>query len=190
MSFSGVGSAAECHLQLLEHHVYSVEIFALIRLSCRCVSDVLLLHCACCTRLFELEPFYVQWASISLCQSSTYRAAAAAHPLEFGVLMCRTSQFTRCFLPAHTREWNNLPFTVFELGLKAQSIVGCFREFVFKFSVIQVLVGLQKQFINIIVFSTWARADGFNNNNESLFSRMNEIKKKGRGAKGYRFWLS
>ena len=30
------GSAAECHLQLLERQVYSVARFALIRLSCRC----------------------------------------------------------------------------------------------------------------------------------------------------------
>ena len=35
------------------------------------------------------------------------RAAAAAHPLEFEVSRCRTSQFPRCFLPAQTRVWND-----------------------------------------------------------------------------------
>ena len=42
------GSAAECNL-LFERQVYSVAGFALIRLSCGCVIDVMLLHCVCCT---------------------------------------------------------------------------------------------------------------------------------------------
>ena len=33
-----------------------------------------------------------------------------------------------------------------------QSIVGCFLEFVFLLSVVQVLVGLRKEFINNFVF--------------------------------------
>ena len=53
------------------------------------------------------------------------------------------------------------------MGLKAQSFVGCFLEFVFQFYVAQVLVGLRKQFINNIVFPTWACAAGFNNNNNN-----------------------
>ena len=44
------------------------------------------------------------------------RAAAAAHPLEFEVSRCKTSQFTRCFLPAQTSVWNDLPYTVFVTG--------------------------------------------------------------------------
>ena len=40
------------------------------------------------------------------------RTAAAAHPLEVEVSGCRTSQFERCFLPAQTRVWNDLPYTV------------------------------------------------------------------------------
>ena len=51
------------------------------------------------------------------------------------------------------------------MGLREQSIVGCFPEFVFLFSVVQVLVGLRKQFINNFVFPTRACAAGFNNNN-------------------------
>ena len=50
------------------------------------------------------------------------------------------------------------------MGLREQSIVGCFSEFVFQFSVAQVLVGLRKQFINNFVFRTWACAAGFNHN--------------------------
>ena len=38
-------------------------------------------------------------------------------------------------------------------------------EFVFQFSMAQVLVGYRKIFINNFVFPTWACATGFNNNN-------------------------
>ena len=44
------------------------------------------------------------------------RAAATAHPLEFEVSRCRTSQFTRCFLPALVRMSNDPPYTVFDTG--------------------------------------------------------------------------
>ena len=49
------------------------------------------------------------------------------------------------------------------MGLRKQSIVGCFPEFVFQFSVAQVLVGLCKQFINNFVFLTLACAARYNN---------------------------
>ena len=39
-----------------------------------------------------------------------------------------------------------------QIGLREQSIVGCFLQFVFQFSVAQVLVGLRKQFTNNFVF--------------------------------------
>ena len=47
-------------------------------------------------------------------------------------------------------------------------MVGCFPEFIYQFSVVRVLVGLQKQFISNLFFSTWACAVGFNNNKISL----------------------
>ena len=53
------------------------------------------------------------------------------------------------------------------MGLRVQSIIGCFSEFVFQFSVTLALVGLRKQFINDFVFPTWACAAGFNNNNNN-----------------------
>ena len=40
------------------------------------------------------------------------------------------------------------------MGVRGQLIVGFFPEFVFQFSVVQVLVGLQKQFVNNFVFPT------------------------------------
>ena len=91
--------------------------FALIRLSCRCVIDVMFLHCVCCKRII--------WTRIMVCSVSFHlllsefdipRAAAAAHPLEFEVSWCKTSQFARRFLPVLTRVWNDLPYTVFDTG--------------------------------------------------------------------------
>ena len=93
---------------------------------------------------------------------------AAADPLEFEVSRYRTSEFESSFLPAQTRVWNDLPYAVFDTGtldgFNGAVNHGCFPEFVFQFSVVQVFVGLRKQFINNFVFPTWACAAGFNNN--------------------------
>ena len=48
-------AAAECHLPLLELQVYSVDRLCLIKLSCRCVIDVILLCCVYCTRLIQIR---------------------------------------------------------------------------------------------------------------------------------------
>ena len=98
------------------------------------------------------------------------RAAAAAHPLEFEVSRYRTSKFTRCFLPAHFRMWNDLSYHVFGTwmldGFKVQSTIGCFPKLCFlQFSVAQVLVGFPKQLRNNFIFPTCSCAAGFNNNN-------------------------
>ena len=72
------------------------------------------------------------------------RAAAAAHPVEFEVSRCRTSQFATCFLPAQTRVQTFFALCLTPerlMGLREHSIVGCFPEFVFQFSVVQVLYG-------------------------------------------------
>ena len=45
------------------------------------------------------------------------RVVAVAHPLEFEVSRCITSQFARSFLPAQFRMWNDLPCTVFDTGM-------------------------------------------------------------------------
>ena len=56
------------------------------------------------------------------------------------------------------------------MGLREQSIVSCFPEFVFLFSVVQVRVGLRKQFMNDYVFPTWACAAGFDNFNNTVLT--------------------
>ena len=43
-------------------------------------------------------------------------AAAAAQPLEFEILRCRTSHFARCFLWAQARMWYDPLYTVFCTG--------------------------------------------------------------------------
>ena len=45
------------------------------------------------------------------------RAAVAAHPLEFEVSSCSTSQVAWCFLPAQVRMWNDFLYTVFDTGM-------------------------------------------------------------------------
>ena len=108
------GSAAECHLQLLERQVYSVA---------RLGPDRILLslchrrHAAVLCMLYKVNSnsnhcLFSELPSASV-RVRHIRDAAAAHPLEFEVTMCRTSQFARCFLPAQTRVWNYLPDTVF-----------------------------------------------------------------------------
>ena len=47
------------------------------------------------------------------------------------------------------------------MGLREQSSAACFPEFIFQFSVVQVLVGLRNKFINNFVFPSWACAAGF-----------------------------
>ena len=50
---------------------------------------------------------------------------------------------------------------------REQPIVCCLPEFVFLFSVVQMLVGLRKQFIKSFVFPTLACAASFNNKNNN-----------------------
>ena len=95
------GSAAECHLQLIERQEYSVARLCpdqrfLSLCDRRCVAGLSILlkvnlnsnHC-----LFSEFPS----ASTRFRHS---RAAAAARPLKFEVSRCRTFQFARSFLPA------------------------------------------------------------------------------------------
>ena len=60
------------------------------------------------------------------------------------------------------------------MSLREQSInhclSGCFPEFVFQFSMAQVLVALRKQFKNNFVFPTLVFAARFNNNNNLLWN--------------------
>ena len=110
-------SAAECHHQLLEGQVYSV-----VRL-CPAQTFLSLCHQRHVTALcmwYKVKSdsnhcLFSELPSASVRVRYT-RAAAAAHLLEFEVSRCRTYQFARCFLPAQTRVWNELPYTVFDTG--------------------------------------------------------------------------
>ena len=62
------------------------------------------------------------------------------------------------------------------MGLREQSIVDCFPEFVFHISVTQMLVRLRNQFINNFIFPTWACAAGFNTNNNVQYRQVNPSK--------------
>ena len=114
---SCVGSAAECHLQLLKRQVYLVARF---------YSDQTFLslchrrHVAALCMLHKVNSNYnpclfSELPSVSVRVRHTW-AVAEAHPLKFEVSRCRTSQFARCFLLALTRVWNDLPYTVFDTG--------------------------------------------------------------------------
>ena len=136
--------------------------FALIKVSGRCVIDVMLLGLVCRTRLMRtLITIYSASFHLLLLEFDILEL----RPLEFEESWCRPSQFARCFLPAMVRIWNDLPYTLFWMGSRVQSTIGCFPMLSFlQFSVAQVLVGLLKQFINNFVFPALACAVGFNNN--------------------------
>ena len=93
------------------------------------------------------------------------------HALEFEVSRCRTSLFARSFLPAHVRMWNDLSYSVFDTrtldGFKGAVNRWLLPWVVFSFHVSQVLVWLRKQFINNLIFPSWAYAAGCNNNNNN-----------------------
>ena len=82
------GSAAECHLQLLEGQVYSVARLCPDQFR---VIDVAWLGLVCCTRLIRTR---ITRTRITVCSASFHlllqefditQAAATAHPLEFEV---------------------------------------------------------------------------------------------------------
>ena len=68
------------------------------------------------------------------------------------------------------------------MGSRVQSTTDCFPDFCFLlFSMVQVLEGLGKQFINNFVFSICSCAAGFNNNNNNnntnnkIYSHLNYL---------------
>ena len=54
-------------------------------------------------QLYATDASKINWTIL------TYRAAVAAHPLEFEVLRCRTYEFASFFLPAQICSWGDLP---------------------------------------------------------------------------------
>ena len=80
-----------------------------------------------------------------------------------------------CF---HVRMFSDLPYTVFETGMQdgftgTFNRIGCFSELYFlNFFVAQVLVWLQKQYVNNFIFPSLAYAAGFNNNNNNIVFKL------------------
>ena len=108
-------SAASSHLRLLDRQIHAV-----FRL---CPDQILkpLNHRRCIAGMCMLykihsNPKHCLYGELPpACQRVRHtRAAAAAHSCELEVPRCRTSQFGRCFLPAHVRMWNDLPSSVFD----------------------------------------------------------------------------
>ena len=90
------GSAAECHLQLLERPVYSMtRLFPDQLCHRRRVAGFSMVYKV---NANSNQPLLSELPSASTRVWHT-GPAAAAHPLEFEVSRCRTSQFARCFLP-------------------------------------------------------------------------------------------
>ena len=115
--FSSVGSAAECHNQLLEHQVY------LVARLCPDQSFLSLCHrryLALLCMLYKVNSNSNHSLFRDLPSASSRvrhtRAAAAAHPFEFKESRCCTSLFARSFLPAQVQMWSDLPYTVFDTG--------------------------------------------------------------------------
>ena len=132
--------------------------FTMIGVSCRCVIDVVWLGLVCCTRLIrtlvsvcsgsfhllllefdilELRPQLIHW-SLKYQGVERHNLLGLSCRLRFD---CGMTFPTLCLTP---ELW---------MGSRVQSTIGCFPELCFiQFSVEQVLVGLQKQFINNLVF--------------------------------------
>ena len=130
------GSAAECHLLLLERQVYSVA-----RL---CPDQSLMLLCHR-RNVSGLSMFYMinsnsNHSVVSKLPSASTRVwhplvQAASHPLKFEVWRRRTSQFARCFLPAQVQCGITFPSLCLIperwMGSTVQSTDCCFPELCF-----------------------------------------------------------
>ena len=124
-----LGSAAECHLQLIEPQVYSV-------CSCHCVIDVLWLGLVCCTRLIrtlmtvcsasfhlllrefdmpELQPQLIHW-------SLKYQGVERPNLLGLSCHLRFHSGMTFHTLCLTPERW---------MGSRVQSTVGCYPELCF-----------------------------------------------------------
>ena len=97
---------------------------------------------------------------------SLYLCASSVHKyISFPLSVSVERSFRSCIRWGGTGGYQEQRQCIF---IGQQSIVGCFTEFVFQFSVTQVHVGLRKQFRNNFIYPTLACAGGFNNNNKLL----------------------
>ena len=168
------GSAAECHLLLLERQVYSVaklcsdQIFLSLyhlrrvaglsrlvkvnsnsnHLSVQRASNCFYAR----DRQFELRPQLIHW-------SLKYRDVQRPNLLCLSCRLRFECGMTFPTLGLTLKRW---------MGSRVQSTIECVPELCFlQFSVAQVIVELQKRFINNLVFPTCACVARFNNNNNN-----------------------
>ena len=134
--------------------------FSLMRLSCRCVIDVMLLHCLCCTRLIRTRIICLLWASICLCQSSTLPSCGCSSSIRVWSIKVWNVPICKVFTagPDSCVEWPTL-HCVWQGNVRwvsgsSQSLVASL-SLVFSFSVTQVLEGLRKQFYTIWFYPLW-----------------------------------
>ena len=158
-----LGSAAECLLQHLEHQGYLVT---------RLCPDQSFLSLCHRRRMAGLN-------LINVCSASFHRLLLELNipklwPLDihWSLKNQEVERPNLLGLSSRLRFDCGMTFPTLHLirerwmGSRVQSTVGCFPELCFlQFSVVQVLVGLRKQFINNFVFPTLVYAAGFNNNN-------------------------
>ena len=127
------GPAAECHLQPPERLVYlvarlcSVQSF-LSLIHRRRVAGLSMLH-QVNSKSYSNQCLFSEFPPAAPRVRYT-RTAAAAHPLEFEVSWCRTSNFARSFLPAQVRTWKDLPYTVSYAETLDASVQGCCQPLV------------------------------------------------------------
>ena len=155
--FSGVGQLLNVTFSFMRARCIRWPGYVLIRVSCRCVIDVMLMGWACCTRLIwtliavclasfyllllefdilELQPHLIHWSlKYQGVERPNFQGISCRPRFECGIIfptLCLISE--RC------------------MGLRLQSTVGCFSELCFlQFSVAQVLAGLRKQLIKNFV---------------------------------------
>ena len=161
------GSAAGCHLQLLELQVYSVDrlfpdqsflslyhrrrvaglsmLYKVNLNSNRCLFSELP-SASTRVRHSELRPRIIHWGL-------KYQGVERPNLLGLSCRLrfdCGMTFNKLCLTP---ERW---------MGSRVQSTVGYFPELYFlQFPISQVLMGLSKQFINNFVFPTWVCAGGF-----------------------------
>ena len=169
------GSAAECHLQLLERQVYSVA-----RL-CHDQSFLSLCHrrrVVGLTMLYKVKNSNSNHSLFSERPSASTRVRyipeLRPHPIHWSLKYQGEEPPNLQGVSYRPRFECGMTFPALCLtpecwiGSRVQSTVGCFAELCFlQFTVAQVLLGLRKQFINNFVFPAWAGAAGFNNNNNN-----------------------
>ena len=90
--------------------------FALIRLSCSCVINVMLLYCVGCTRLIRTRIIVCSVSFLPLLSKFDIPSCGCSSSIRVCSTKVRTSQLARRFLPGKTVVWNEITYSVFDCG--------------------------------------------------------------------------